>query len=201
MATRIDSSQRLTKCLQCSHPAVLDKHIAQCSRSVCLYIWCTKCFAGSKTGPEDFLCLCTDIRSPQSPLGDRCTLTDISNASTSSFFITDTSVSLGNINSSSGYFSHSEHERSNMQNNSFVNVSKSKHTVLTDCNKNYTSQRYSTPNVTSSSTSFHNVAKQCMKRNNSRSQKQPDPSSSPPKVTLPPAGSKKSKKNLRRLCL
>ncbi|GLV38446.1 hypothetical protein CBL_13003 [Carabus blaptoides fortunei] len=187
MATRIDSSQRLTKCILCSHPAVIDKHIAQCSRSVCLYIWCTKCFAGSKTGPEDFLCLCTDARSPQSPLGERCSLTDISNvdtASTSSFFIADNSASLGNINSSSGYFSQSDHERSSvMQNNSFSNVSKSKHTVLTDCNKNYTTPRYGKPIVTSSSASFHNVALQCRKQNSSsRSRKESDPSTSPPKT-------------------
>lgn len=197
LAQILTPSQDLTKCPMCLDASVLEKNIAQCTKHGCQYIWCTQCLSGSKQGPDHFYCQCEKGTTP--PRTDKSSLGDISNLdSPKSFsFLNDHyyngSASFNHTgNTSSGYFSQSDIEKSNL------GSSKVAKTGLSVANRCLLNERRRVEIAEYTSSSFHCVAEICMRKKlHKKTSYEP---SSPPKVNMAIVGSEKSKKNLRRLC-
>lgn len=156
--------------------------------------------SGSKTGPNDFNCLCPGSRSPPSPLNDRFGLSDISNMDNSAtYYFTEENMQTSRANRSSGYFSLSDVEKTPSFYESYERKTKIKNTVLTDCNKNENSENKKHYSKNNTSNLQHGAAFQRVKQNLTKRKDITEPSS-PQRIRLYALGSKESKRNLRRLC-
>ncbi|KAF5283197.1 hypothetical protein FQA39_LY17389 [Lamprigera yunnana] len=112
IASRLLPNQSLHKCLRCMELAVIQKSISQCQNPNCQYIYCTNCLSFSLTGPENFIDKCHMselIVSHNSHSFKRSSLYDISNGTTMymapSFLTNETQTNFQSKCDSSGYIS------------------------------------------------------------------------------------------------
>lgn len=197
MAEKLTPNQQLAKCPNCGDPSVLERNIAQCTKHGCQYIWCNRCLSGSKQGPDYFICKCEKGTTP--PRTDKYSLGDISNIESpkhcsflnDNYYNCSTSINISG-NTSSGYFSQSETDKSSLGSAKVVK------SALGVVNRNISNIEKRIIEPERNLSTFHSVAEYCMRK---KLHKTPNyEPSSPPKVKMAIVGSEKSKKSLRRLC-
>lgn len=191
MARTLAHGQTLTKCPACTRPSVMEKNIGQCQNPFCNYIYCSLCLSFSTTGPEDFndKCQRSQLLVEKPRRSSRFGLSDLSN---SGFDLEASGILPGLSHSSrndTGYASEMESPVNRVKRN-LIRSSSDKTNVLAENNKclsvkqHYKKRRSSLVPVIS-----NNDVKE-----NTDVVEPP----SPPKVKNI-AGSKQSKKNLKRL--
>lgn len=194
MAKTLVQGQTLTKCPSCTRPSVMEKNIGQCQNPNCGYIFCSICLSFSVSGPEDFQDRCknSQLVVNKTRRSSRFGLSDLSNSgldSEHSTFFTESSHT--SKTETSGYVSDIESPINRVKRNLNGRFSVDKTNVFSENNRN-------TPKI------YHHKRRRpslvpvvsCETKEILEISEPP----SPPKVEAV-AGSKQSKKNLRRLLL
>ncbi|KAF5306559.1 hypothetical protein FQR65_LT07286 [Abscondita terminalis] len=195
IASRLSPSQSLRMCLRCMEPAVIQKSISQCQNPNCQYISCTNCLSFSLSGPENFIDKCHMselIVTSKSDSFNRSSLYDISNGSmyTSPSFLCNDYHSSTQSKLDSGYISECDMTSSCVKRNYSVSMDAQQQPLQpVSINKIDSVVRRKIRN-----SSLVSV----VSAKTTPSLRELDEPSSPPKVKII-AGSKQSKKNLKRL--
>lgn len=193
IASHLTPSQSLHKCLRCTKPAVIQSSISQCQNPNCQYISCINCLSFSLSGPENFIdkCHMSELIVNRSNSFNRSGLYDISNASMytpPSFLTNDCHTNSQSKLDSSGYVSEYDVTPS-VKRNLSVSLESKRPLQPVSINKIDGCVRRKTRKLSLASVVTPNTTPNIIEI---------DEPSSPPKIKII-AGSKQSKKNLKRL--
>lgn len=198
VAKTLAEGQTLHKCPACSRPSVMEKNIGQCQNPNCGYIYCALCLSFSTTGPEDFhdKCQKSQLVVDRPRRSSRFGLSDLSNSDLERSTIFPETSHASSRADTSGYVSEMDSPLNRVKRNLNRRFSADKISVLTENNNK--SVVVSRPRGSGKRRRPLLVP---VVSNEAQGGADVLESPSPQKVKEAVAGSKQSKKNLRRLLI